>query len=147
MEDNKKTEGAAPDTKSPDTHFSILYAKVEALEAADTEMKGRLDISSEATLLNFELLNAKVEALEATVAALKEQLASAPAATSVNIEVTPKAKKTPVCPEFKLGAKTYMFKMPAFILGETRYVAEEITNDKALLEKIAREYPGIIQEK
>lgn len=95
----------------------------------------------------LELLNAKIEALEKEVAALKQQLASAPAATSVNIEVTPKAKKTPVCPEFKLGAKTYLFKMPAFILGETRYVAEEITNDKALLEKIVKEYPGIIQEK
>lgn len=85
-------------------------------------------------------IEAKVDALEEIVAEL-----SVPKNT-VN-SVTDSTTSPLPLPTFKLGGKTYRFKIPGFNLGEGRVViASEAISNPALLKEISESFPSLIEE-
>lgn len=110
------------ETKAPDpvAEISLLKAANEALANQVAETTAELD------------------ALKAQVAKLEEK------GSSVFVgEKTP--EKLPDAKPWKVGGKTYRFKYPKFILGDTTILAHEAATDKALREKIVTEYPGVVE--
>lgn len=99
-------------------------------------------------------LQAKTETLEAQNAVLAEQVATltdklenfqvptAGVSASVGEE---KRKPLPEAKPFKIGSKEVRFKYAAFHYQSEKLFAYQVCQDKALREKIAAEYPGLIE--
>lgn len=97
-----------------------------------------LKAANEALANQVATTTAELETLKAQVATLEK------GASSVFVGEK-EAEKLPEAKTFKVAGKTYRFKFPKFILGDSTILAHVAAVDKALREKIAAEYPGVVE--
>lgn len=105
---------------------------------ADPEI-ALLKAANEALANQVAATTAELETLKAQVAKIEEKGASSVFVGEKTAEKLPEAKN------FKVGGKTYRFKFPRFILGDSTILAHVAATDKALREKIVAEYPGVVE--
>jgi len=85
----------------------------------------------------------RVETLETQLEAL-EEVANAAPTSSVSVAPKVEVKKPEIPKPTKVGGKQVTFKVPAFRLGGEKVLAEDAVKDKAMMEKIVKDFPGLV---
>lgn len=103
----------------------------------------QVNITPDAAEAAINALGEMVAELKEEVKALKTQLS----ATS-SVQLAPEKAETPLpeADEFNSGGKKYRFAVKRFILDGATVLAHEAAKDKALRDKIVKDYPGLVQE-
>ena len=110
-------------------------------------------MTNEELAQKFAEMSAKVEAQTALISEQSEQLAAQEAKiTEMNtsVKTVTKAANKPVKrtipeTEFKAANKKYKFRVAAFILANKVMTAKEALTDQTLLNRIVKDYPGLVQ--
>lgn len=130
QEQNKTVQDASK------SNLDALYAKFDTLHAAQGYLAEQI-----------KTLEAQNAALSEQVASLTEQVENFKAPVP-GVSGTVGEEKRATLPEakiFKIGSKEVRFKFAAFFLHGQKVFAHEVALDKDLREKVAKEYPGLIE--
>lgn len=117
--------------------------KIKALETAMAGLQDQVKTQGS----ELQTLKAQNSALGEQVATLTEQVENfkAPGAGVSAVVGEEKRAVLPEAKPFKIGSKEVRFKYAAFQYGGSKVFAYEAAQDKALREKIASEFPGLIE--
>lgn len=110
--------------------IAALTEKVDALAYQNQELR-----------TENAVLAAKVDALSAA----QDEAATSSANLRALSEPTA-PKPAPTRPTFKVGKKSFRFRMAQFYLGSELVLAEDLVKDAARLEAALREYPQLAEE-
>lgn len=117
--------------------------KIKTLEASLVGLQEQI----KAQVTELDGLKAQNEALTEHVLSLTEKLDTFKAPLA-GVSASVGDEKRHVMPEakpFKIGSKEVRFKFAAFFLHGQKVFAHEVAQDKDLREKVAKEYPGLIE--